>query len=62
VAIRLGEAVEATAPDDPRLRSLMAEAHRHLLDDGGDVSFWENGWLRTELARWSDDDPSAVEG
>jgi hypothetical protein len=30
----------------------MAGAHRHLLEHGGDVSFWENGWLRTQLARW----------
>ena len=22
-------------------------AHRRLLDEGGDTSFWENGWLRT---------------
>ena len=52
LAIRLGEAVAAAAPDDPRLAPLMAAAHRHLLDHGGDVSFWEHGWLRTELARW----------
>ncbi|MCB0993446.1 MAG: hypothetical protein KDB21_00045, partial [Acidimicrobiales bacterium] len=54
VAISLGEAVAATTPDDPRLRRLMAAAHQYLLDNGGDVSFWESGWLRTELARWSD--------
>lgn len=52
VAIRLGEAVVAAAPDAPRLASLMAGAHRHLLDHGGAESFWEHGWLRTELARW----------
>jgi len=52
VAIRLGEAVAAVAPDDPALRTLMADAHRHLLDHGGDVSFWENGWLRDQLGRW----------
>jgi alkyl sulfatase BDS1-like metallo-beta-lactamase superfamily hydrolase len=55
LAIRLGEAVIAAAPDDTRVRPLMAGAHQHLLDHGGDESFWENGWLRTELARWSDD-------
>jgi glyoxylase-like metal-dependent hydrolase (beta-lactamase superfamily II) len=54
VALRLGEAVAATAPDEPRVRALMAGAHRHLLDNGGDVSFWENGWLRDQLARWDD--------
>lgn len=52
-AIRLGEAVEAVEPDNPRLRAVMAGAHRYLLDHGGDVSFWENGWLRTQLARWA---------
>lgn len=52
LAIRLGEAVAAVAPDAPRLRRLMADAHQYLLDHGGDVSFWENGWLRSELARW----------
>ena len=51
VAVRLGEAVEPVAPEDPRLRAVMAGAHQHLLDDGGDVSFWEDGWLRTQLER-----------
>jgi len=55
LAIRLGEAVAGAAgPDDQRLRALMAGAHRFLLEHGGDVSFWENGWLRTELARWEE--------
>jgi len=52
VAIRLGEAVEAAAPDDPRLAPLMAAAHRHLYDHGGEESFWEEGWLRTQIERW----------
>jgi len=52
LAIRLGEAVDSVDPDAPRLHGLMAGAHRYLLDHGGDVSFWEHGWLRTELARW----------
>ena len=52
LAIRLGEAVEVVDPADRRLRPLMAGAHRYLLDHGGDVSFWEHGWLRTQLARW----------
>lgn len=54
VAIRLGEAVAAKAPSHPRLRALMADAHRHLLEHGGDVSFWENGWLLHEIGRWQD--------
>ena len=53
LALTLGEAIVAVAPDAPRARALMADAHRHLLDNGGDVSLWESGWLRTELARWS---------
>ena len=53
LAIRIGEAVAAVDPTTSGLRSLMASAHRHLLDHGGDESFWEHGWLQTELARWS---------
>ena len=53
LAIRIGEAVAAVAPDAPGLRNVMASAHQYLLDNGGSVSFWENGWLRTELARWT---------
>ncbi len=52
LALRIGEAIAASSPDDPRLRALMANAHRYLLNNGGDESFWEEGWLRTELARW----------
>ena len=52
VAIRLGEAVEAVTPDDRRLAVLMSTAHQHLLDAGGDVSFWEHGWLQTQRDRW----------
>lgn len=52
VAIRLGEAVEAVAPDEPRLAAVMAGAHQWLLDHGGAESFWEHGWLQTQLARW----------
>lgn len=52
LAIRLGEAAAAADPDGPRLRALMAGAHRYLLGHGGDVSFWENGWLHHQLERW----------
>ena len=52
LALRLGEAIAASSLEDPRLRGLMAGAHRYLLDNGGDQSFWEHGWLVTELARW----------
>ena len=53
VAIRIGEALANVAPDEPRVKALMARAHRHLLEQGGDVSFWENGWLLDQLKRWS---------
>jgi glyoxylase-like metal-dependent hydrolase (beta-lactamase superfamily II) len=54
VAIRLGEAAADLAPDEPRVKALMAAAHRYLLEHGGDVSFWENGWLRHQLKHWED--------
>lgn len=53
LAIRIGEAVAERSAEEPGLRPLMASAHQWLLDHGGDESFWEHGWLRTELARWS---------
>ena len=30
----------------------MIDAHQALLDGGGDVSFWESGWLRHQLEHW----------
>ncbi len=52
IAIGIGEAVAAVAPEHERLRAVMAGAHRQLLAQGGATSFWEHGWLRTELTRW----------
>jgi len=51
VAIRLTEAVELASPQEPRVKEVLVVAHRYLLDHGGDVSFWENGWLHHALAR-----------
>jgi alkyl sulfatase BDS1-like metallo-beta-lactamase superfamily hydrolase len=51
-ALRLAEAVLAAEPDHPGAAALMAEGHQALLDVGGSVSFWENGWLEHEAARW----------
>jgi hypothetical protein len=31
----------------------MVAAHQHLLDHGGSTSFWENGWLLTQVQRWN---------
>lgn len=54
VAIALGEAISAVAPDHEGLRALMAGAHRQLLEQGGAENFWEDGWLGTELGRWAE--------
>jgi alkyl sulfatase BDS1-like metallo-beta-lactamase superfamily hydrolase len=56
LAIRIGEAVHAIAPDQPQLARLMARAHEYLLNHGGDVSFWENGWLEHEIQKWTNTD------
>ena len=53
VALRLGESLAALISDEPRVRALMVAAHRSLLEQGGDVSFWEHGWLRHQLERWA---------
>ena len=44
-----------TDPDSPGPGPCWPNAHRYLLDHGGDISFWENGWLRDQLARWGSD-------
>jgi alkyl sulfatase BDS1-like metallo-beta-lactamase superfamily hydrolase len=64
VAIQIAEALDALSadggPGSPDVaetagaRSVLARAHTHLLERGGDVSFWENGWLRDQLARWGE--------
>ncbi|MBW2387879.1 MAG: MBL fold metallo-hydrolase [Deltaproteobacteria bacterium] len=51
-AVRLAEAVLLIEPDHSEAASLLADAHQTLLKNGGDLSFWENGWLESELARW----------
>ncbi len=51
-AIRLSESVLAAEPENRSAIALMASAHQTLLEAGGEVSFWENGWLEHEAARW----------
>ena len=51
-AIRLAEAVLAAERDHRGAAELLADAHDALLAAGGDVSFWENGWLAHEAERW----------
>jgi len=53
LAITLGEAIAQVVPNNDRLQALMVSAHQYLIDNGGDESFWESGWLRTERSRWS---------
>jgi len=52
VAIHLAEAVLRREPSHGAAVDVMIDAHQALLDGGGDVSFWESGWLHHELARW----------
>ena len=52
VAIHLAEAVLCRQPDHGGAVDVMIDAHHALLDGGGDVSFWESGWLRHQLGQW----------
>jgi alkyl sulfatase BDS1-like metallo-beta-lactamase superfamily hydrolase len=52
LAIRLGEAAVAAEPASARAHAILAGAHRYLLEHGGNISFWENGWLRDQFTRW----------
>lgn len=54
LAIQLAESVEAHTPGTARARTVLADAHRFLLEHGGDISFWENGWLLDQLAHWEE--------
>jgi glyoxylase-like metal-dependent hydrolase (beta-lactamase superfamily II) len=51
-AVRLAESALAVEPGHAAACRVMVEAHRTLLEAGGAVSFWENGWLEDQLARW----------
>ena len=51
-AVHLAEAVLWRRPDHAGAVDVMVDAHHALLDAGGDVSFWENGWLVRQLERW----------
>ena len=49
-AIRLAEAVLANG-ESADARRVVLDAHRSLLESGGDESFWESGWLRHNIGR-----------
>ena len=48
-AIHLVEAVLCHQPAHGDAVDVLIDAHQALLDGGGDVSFWESGWLRHQL-------------
>jgi len=48
-AVHLAEAVLRLRPDHPGAVEVMVDGHQALLDAGGDVSFWESGWLHHQL-------------
>ena len=48
-AVWLAEAVLRAAPEHSSARSVCSAAHEWLLANGGDVSFWESGWLRSQV-------------
>jgi hypothetical protein len=52
VAIHMAEAVLVRHPDHAGAAGVMVDAHRVLLTAGGDVNFWESGWLRHQLDNW----------
>ncbi len=51
-AIHLAEAVLHHQADHIGAVEVMIDAHQALLNAGGDVSFWESGWLHHQLERW----------
>lgn len=52
-AIHLAEAVLHRDETHRAAAAVMVAAHQHLLDHGGSVSFWENGWLIHQRDRWA---------
>jgi alkyl sulfatase BDS1-like metallo-beta-lactamase superfamily hydrolase len=51
-ALRLAEAALAVEPNNKEAIELMVAGNQALLDAGGNVSFWENGWLEHQVAHW----------
>lgn len=51
-AIQLAEAVVAAEPAHRDAAQLLVDAHEALLAAGGDVNFWESGWLQHQIDRW----------
>ena len=51
-AVHLAEAVLLHHVRHRGALDVIVDAHRALLDTGGDVNFWESGWLRHQLQHW----------
>ena len=51
-ALALAEAAAAAEPANRDAARLLIDAHEALLAAGGDVNFWESGWLHHQIARW----------
>ncbi len=51
-ALGLAEAAAAAAPTDREVAQLVVDVHEALLAAGGEVNFWESGWLHHQIARW----------
>jgi alkyl sulfatase BDS1-like metallo-beta-lactamase superfamily hydrolase len=53
LAIHLAEAILRIDPEHRRAAAVMVAAHQALLVQGGYISFWESGWLRHQVTKWS---------
>ena len=52
-SIYIAEAILRLQPDHVEAAAVIVTAHEALLNAGGDISFWESGWLRNEISKWS---------
>jgi alkyl sulfatase BDS1-like metallo-beta-lactamase superfamily hydrolase len=51
-ALALAEAAAAAEPTHRDVAQLLVDVHEALLAAGGEVNFWESGWLHHQIARW----------
>jgi alkyl sulfatase BDS1-like metallo-beta-lactamase superfamily hydrolase len=51
-ALALAEAAAAAGPADRDVAQLVVDVHEALLAAGGEVNFWESGWLHHQIAHW----------
>ena len=52
-SIYTAEAILLLQPDHVEAAAVLVTAHEALLNAGGDTSFWESGWLRNQISKWS---------